>query len=156
MKVLIKVLKLLFYTIMVFLLTVNIFNIISIKVLKKDFPNIFGFTYFEIASNSMYPELKKGDLVIIDLKEENYKIGDIITYQDHEIYTTHRLIGIKDNIYTTKGDSNNTNDPLIKKEQVIGKVIFKLTYVGYLIYLVKKPITIIFAFLTILMYFLKK
>lgn len=144
------------YIVIVFFLIINIISIISTVILKKDYPNILGYTYFEIASNSMYPALKKGDLIIIKLKNDNYIVGDIITYKDNNIYTTHRLVEVSSKGYVPKGDNNNTFDPIIKKEQIIGKVVVKLNFVGFLICFIKKPIIIITAFLIIILMCLKK
>jgi hypothetical protein len=58
-----------------------------------------------------------------------YKIGDIITflpegYDRKTIPTTHRIIGINDDgTFKTKGDANNTKDPVdVKKELIVGEV----------------------------------
>jgi len=143
MNTLKQISKGLIYFLLIMLIIINIFMIISKVILKSDYPNFFGYTWFEIASNSMYPELKKGDLVIIKLNQKDYKVGDIITFQDDYFYTTHRLVEINNTMYTTKGDNNNTNDKPISKTKVIGKVILKVAAIGYFIYIIKQPITII-------------
>lgn len=144
------------YVFITFFLIINVISIISTVVLKKDYPNVLGYSYFEVSSNSMYPTLKKGDLIIIKLKNDNYIVGDIITYKDNDMYTTHRLVEINSKGYVTKGDSNNTSDPIINKEKIIGKVIVKMNFVGFLIQVLKKPIIIIIAFLIIILTYFKK
>lgn len=155
MKFVKKILWWLLCVFTVLFLIINIISIINTVILKKDFPNIFGYTYFEVASNSMYPTLKKKDLIIIKLKSDDYAVGDIITYRDKYMYTTHRLLEINSRGYITKGDNNNTCDPMIKKEQIVGKVVFKINYVGYLIEVIKKPIIIVISFFIILLIFFK-
>ena len=45
-----------------------------------------------VRSNSMYPTLKKGDVILIK-KYNNYKQGDIVTYaEDSNYLITHRII----------------------------------------------------------------
>ena len=81
----------------------------------------------KVSSNSMRPEFEKGDIIFIK-KQENYEIGDIITYQtkDNNL-VTHRVIEKYGNDYITKGDSNNIEDEeKIKPEQIKGKLIIKI------------------------------
>lgn len=145
-----KTLSIISYIFIGFIIIINLIVITTRGILKQDYPIIFGYSYFEIASNSMYPELKKGDIVVVKLSNENIKKGDIITFKDDSFYTTHRIEKIKDNIVTTKGDANNVSDDEITKNDIVGKVIFKLRYLGILISIIKKPITIFLAFLLLI------
>lgn len=89
-----------------------------------------------IATASMYPEIEIGDIVIVkkcsinDLKKE-----DIIEFQIEDQNIVHRVTEIQNdgNIFkiTTKGDNNNQEDanPVLE-EQLKGKVIFKIKYLG--------------------------
>lgn len=85
----------------------------------------FGISILEISSNSMNPTLYKGDKIIIK-KQEEYEEGDIITYISKENNCiTHRIVKKYENVFITKGDNNNIEDnEQIKKEQIIGKVIY--------------------------------
>lgn len=80
-----------------------------------------------IKSNSMYPKLEKGDIVLIK-KYNNYIKGDIITYSFEDNYlVTHRIIEKNNEGFITKGDNNNSEDnELIKLENIKGKVILKI------------------------------
>ena len=89
-----------------------------------------------IATASMYPEIAIGDIVIVkkcsinDLKEE-----DIIEYQIEDQNIVHRVKEIENdgNIFkiTTKGDNNTQEDAEpVFEEQLKGKVIFKIKYLG--------------------------
>ena len=90
---------------------------------------------FGIATNSMYPKYKVGDVVItneIDFK--NFKTGDILVYKLDDQTIVHRIQSItKDQngryVFITKGDYNKDKDLRpVTEEQVIGKVIFKVKY----------------------------
>ena len=77
-----------------------------------------------ITSGSMWPSLKRGDLILIegiDGKEE-IKINDIIVYKNPKGFTIHRVIEINEDTLVTKGDANNVNDPPVKYEEIIGKI----------------------------------
>lgn len=90
-----------------------------------------------IMSNSMNPQIKRGDMVIIKRKtDENIKINDIIEYKLDNIYVIHRIINIynskEGNIYITKGDNNQTKDSKpVKIGQITGKVVMVVPSVGY-------------------------
>lgn len=102
---------------------------------------IFGdFTYHMvgIASNSMYPKIKKGDAIIIKKKEDvsDIEVGDIIAFYHDGKIIVHRLMQIEDvggvSYYRTKGDANNTMDNFdITYEQIEGVVKLKVPYLAY-------------------------
>jgi len=78
-----------------------------------------------ITSGSMWPTLKKGDMVLIkgiDGKEE-IREGDIIVYRNPKGFTIHRVIRINEDNVITKGDANNISDPPVKYEEIIGKTL---------------------------------
>lgn len=80
-----------------------------------------------VKSNSMYPTLQKGDFILIK-RNNDYKKGDIITYDYESNYlVTHRIIGKNNNFFITKGDNNNSeDDKFIQLDNIKGKVILIL------------------------------
>lgn len=95
------------------------------SVYKYDFPTIYdGYTYLEVASGSMEPTLKTGDIIIVQ-KTNDVKVNDIIIYktEDGLSFVTHRLTNIDGYNFTTKGDANNTSEQIIS-DQVVGKVVY--------------------------------
>lgn len=101
---------------------------------------VFKFSISAIASDSMYPEIKKGDAVILEkADEENLKTlqkGMIIAYKEGDQVITHRILTIEEiegkTYITTKGDNNSSKDVTKKtKDDIIGIVRFKIPYVGY-------------------------
>ena len=126
--------KIFFKIILILIIIIwTIINILSIA----DIP-FFVIRIFKVGSGSMEPYLKVNDLIIIKT-EKKYNEDDIITFEDNGYYTTHRIIKIDGNTITTKGDSNNTNDPNITEERIVGKVIYRLRVYGFLSYLLLKP-----------------
>ena len=94
------------------------------------------FTYgaIVIGSGSMRKEIDKGDVVVFK-NNKKIKTGDIIVFEKDNIKIVHRVVKInkKENetIYYTKGDANSTiDDGFIKKDKIIGKVLFKIKYIG--------------------------
>lgn len=107
---------------LVLLVTLCIYTFIVTDLLKKDYVNVFGYTYFVVATGSMSGTIEVDDIVFVRLTSD-VKPNDIITYKskDGDIIT-HRLITKNGNKYVTKGDVNNTQDEPIEKKQIIGKV----------------------------------
>lgn len=103
------------------LIIVGIYYLIQIKILNKGFVNIFGYTFFEVATGSMSNTIEIGDVVIVKLTKE-VKENDIIVYKENENYITHRLIEKDGNNLIAKGDANNGQDKPITIDQVLGKV----------------------------------
>lgn len=85
----------------------------------------YGISALVVSSGSMKPELAIGDIIII--KEFNeYNQNDIITFNVNDEYlVTHRIIEKQGNNFVTKGDNNTSRDEeLVKKENIVGKVIY--------------------------------
>ena len=99
----------------------------------------FKYYLSSIASDSMYPALKRGDGIIIkkltDEEKEELKVGDIIAFYDNNVIVTHRIIKIDKRTETqfiTKGDNNNTKDiTKQKKDDIIGIVKIRIPLIGY-------------------------
>jgi len=77
----------------------------------------FKFQLYEVLSDSQAPYFETGDMVVVRPAKE-YKIGDILTFEQNGVLVTHRLIAIKDTgsskTYYCHGDnvqSANPNSP---------------------------------------------
>ena len=108
--------------------------------------SFFGFRTFKVVSGSMEPYIHINDVVIIK-KSNNYKVNDVITFKKDKEFITHRIVSIKENEIVTKGDANNISDDPIKKSDIVGRVIYKFKFFGFLCYLFSKPSTLILAFI---------
>lgn len=139
--------------------------IISVTCLVLIFQNtflknnsIFGFRTYVIASNSMAPVLKYGDVVLI--KEINYddiKVNDIITYKGISgefkgKVITHRVIDTVYNedtkVLKTKGEANDGIDPDVHESQVYGKLVYKFVLISLISKVVRNKIGfVLFVFI---------
>jgi len=98
-----------------------------------------NFKFFVIASGSMGQALPAGS-VAISKPENQYFIGDIIAFRNKDYNVTHRIVSVLDTgaIFRTKGDSNPIPDSyLVSKDQIIGKVVVTIPYLGYAIFFLK-------------------
>lgn len=116
MQVFINVLLVLVTLLILFL----VYRIVSIKFFNKDVT--LRYTFYEIATGSMEPTLNVKDFIIVK-ESDKYSVGDIITYKEDNSYITHRIIKINGDTLITKGDANNSEDKIISKSEVIGKVV---------------------------------
>lgn len=104
------------------MLIIGFYYIYQIKILKRDYANLFGYTFFEVATASMSPTIEIGDIVVVKITED-VKENDIIVYKEENSIITHRLIEKSDDGLIAKGDANNSEDKPIKYDMLIGKVI---------------------------------
>ena len=114
-----------------------IIPLVLIVILVYFYSGYFRMYAVAIASGSMSPKIHKGDIVIVDKKDKhNIDVGDVIAYRHENIIVVHRVVKKqeyqKEYIFYTKGDANNNVDDLIiEEEMIIGKVKFKIPYIGY-------------------------
>ena len=100
-------------------------------------PKIAGYKTFYIKTGSMEQTIPKGSLVFAKKIEfKNVRVGDVLTFTNDtgDDYFTHRVVEIDaDNqMFTTKGDANEQNDPYPTAYYfAVGKVDFSIPYVGY-------------------------
>ena len=98
---------------------------------------IFPIKPVAIASGSMEKELYTGDIAIIKKCNANdVEVGDIIEYQMEGYTVIHRIMEKKQKkgeyFFVTKGDNNDAEDAKeVSESQLIGKIIFKIKYLGY-------------------------
>ncbi len=94
-----------------------------------------------VTSSSMWPTLKKGDLVFLKGvdRPEDLAVGDIIGFElDDGGFAIHRVVSIEADRITTKGDANREADPVMSFDRVIGRVpkmggrLVKVPYLGNL------------------------
>lgn len=79
-----------------------------------------------VVSDSMKPDFQRGDLVMTESVFKEPQVGDIITFKAVDVQNpiTHRVVNIKDDIITTKGDNNPLSDDFgTTKDDIIAKAI---------------------------------
>ncbi len=136
-----KYFKIIYYILVGFLVLVALLLIVSVL------PITGNFKVLTVLSGSMEPSIKTGSVVAVK-PEADYKIGDVITfgpYSKTQAPVTHRISDIKvqggESVYITKGDANESPDMReIVKNDIVGKVLFSVPYVGYAVEFAKKPV----------------
>ena len=113
----------------------------------------FGFRIYNVLTKSMTPKedgssppggFEQGALIIVKIcKAQDIEVGDIITFNPgtHDEtgtnFLTHRVIevnnylnGKQGTFFVTQGDVNNTPDPPISEDMMIGKKVFHISHAG--------------------------
>lgn len=104
-------------------------------------PSLFGIEFLSVQTDSMYPTIKSGDMVI-DKKVKDIAAlqkDDIITYwtiiNGERVLNTHRISQIYDGgeyrVFETKGDANSAVDTLtVHEKEVVGVYMFRIGGLG--------------------------
>lgn len=110
--------------------------------LKDKMPMPFGYGMSVVLSGSMESRLSVDDLVIIKATD-NYKVDDIVLFQDGNSLVIHRIIEIDGDTVITKGDANNVADEPIQKSQIKGVLVYDIAGFGAVVNILKQPVVII-------------
>ena len=74
---------------------------------------------YKVETGSMEENIHRGDYLLI-VKQSNYKVGDVVTFQINGEFITHRIIKKEGSKVVTKGDANNVEDDEIDEKAVSG------------------------------------
>lgn len=157
-----KVLKNLISIFIFIIIIITIYNAFLVYVSKNSEKQeyIHGFKAYKVESNSMEPELKTGDVIIIK-KYQNFKdlqAGEVVTFRNKGEVITHRIVEIdeEDQEVTTKGDKNQINDKdKITFEMLEGRMVLKLPGFGGILEKTQNIIYIILIFIMIITLYLR-
>ena len=104
------------------ILLINVTLIAKSYINQEEVPNVGGMLPLIVLTDSMYPVIESGDLIICHTEEpENIQTGDVIAFFDPAgngtTIVTHRVLEVTDQdgqlAWRTKGDNNNTEDRLL-------------------------------------------
>jgi len=120
--------------------------------------------FMAVYGNSMNPELKSGDLVVIKkVSASEVEVGDVIIYtvpsQVREIYNypavvAHRVVRMYETesgiSFRTRGDNVSGEDPLaVREEDLRGKVGKKISHLGFPLLFLQSKLGLIFAIVSL-------
>ena len=124
---------------------VLIFTFVSKYYLKKEIIKIFGIGTLVVVTGSMEPTINIKEMIII--KEQNdYKVGDIVTYKDSKgKLVTHRIVSKAGNKIITRGDNNTVSDDPININQIEGKIYYHSAVLGEIFLYWIKPVLFVLS-----------
>ena len=106
---------------------------------------ISGIRPCSVISGSMEPNLPTWSLCFIDtrISYDEIQTGDIVVYnrRSDDVRIIHRVIEISPEGMITKGDATSVSDGLsVRRDNLYGKSLFYIPYLGYLSRFVQKPV----------------
>ena len=149
----IKIIKIIYKTIRIIFKTILAITLASVVILatqtlinKDKIPSIMGVEVLQVVSESMKGTLNINDVIIAKKVEvKSLNVGDIIVFKKDGAVITHRITNIVKRYdkleFETKGDANNTPDKgTVKEENIEGKYICTIKYIGSILKFIKTPI----------------
>lgn len=150
-----KIWKVLFNTLEWILLIIAIVGAIGMIL-----PRVFHIVPYIVLSGSMEPEIQAGSIVYIDrnIETEEIKEKDIVGYcMSDGMKVVHRITQLdKENrMAVTKGDANQVEDIApVSFEQIEGKAITSIPYIGYGVAWIRSAMGIIFIIFVTALFFI--
>jgi len=112
-------------------------------VLKQEPAHILGCYPMLVTTGSMEPALPAG-AVVVSHAQEDYAVGDIISFRQEGAVVTHRVVEKTAEGYRTAGDANSAPDEgVVADEAVLGRVVLCLPWAGRLLLALQRPIGIL-------------
>lgn len=141
--------NILFYTILICLLSTSFIMVKSVKDGVQ--PKILGNRFFTVLTGSMEPSIMTGDLIISkEVSPKEIHPGDVITFGslNSNNITTHRVRRVitedGKKSYVTQGDANNVEDPNpVPEEVLIGKVVKVIPKLGSIMSWMKSNLVLV-------------
>lgn len=98
--------------------------------------------FMTISGVSMEPTISESDIIVVThVDTSQLAVGDIISYRhlfenaQRPATITHRIVGVADGGYRTKGDSHAQADEYtVAPEDVVGIMRYKIPYLGMLVH----------------------
>ena len=145
-KIIYKIIRIIFKTILAVTLASVVILATQTLINKDKIPSIMGVEVLQVVSESMKGTLNINDVIIAKKVEvKSLNVGDIIVFKKDGAVITHRITNIVKRYdkleFETKGDANNTPDKgTVKEENIEGKYICTIKYIGNILKFIKTPI----------------
>ena len=133
-----------------FLLVCNVIIIVKGSLHPETPPTVLGVAPMVVLSGSMSgtaeDHIEVGDLIFTTTPDlDGLEVGDVVAFMDDDVVVTHRIVDITADKsgrkqFVTKGDANNTEDPAIYPEAVIGVYRGRIPKLGDFALFLQKPL----------------
>jgi phage repressor protein C with HTH and peptisase S24 domain len=78
---------------------------------------------FRARGDSMHPVIREDDLLHVEPTRE-VRVGDVVLTLAERGLTAHRVIAIRGDVITTRGDNTPAADPVVSRSRVLGRVLW--------------------------------
>jgi hypothetical protein len=79
---------------------------------------------------SMNPTIQDGDILQVQPITKSPKRGDVVLFFREGKFRAHRIIGGADNKFVTRGDAGMEIDGVVRREEIIGRIVTKQSAAG--------------------------
>lgn len=148
------------YIIVIPILILNISIIYKTIKYPNKIPDVFGYKFFIVLSDSMETTIEKGDLVVVKMVDSNtLDKNDIIAFRFDNFVVTHRIVKVNLNeqgekYFVTKGDNFNTEDnDIVLNYNIEGLLVKKYSGLGNILLFIASPMGSLIIILSILLIF---
>lgn len=124
------------------ILGINLYLANARGIVGNQLPMPFGYGLANVLSGSMEPTFSPGTLLLVK-KTDSIEKGDIVVYQSGQSLVVHRVRAMDGDLVITQGDANNTSDDPFFKEQIRGKVIAWIPYMGNIAEFLRNPAVVL-------------
>lgn len=121
------------------LLTALMIAMLALAAAVSLVPRAIGAVPLTVLTGSMRPALEPGDVVVTrPVDPADLAVGDVVTFQPvsgdptlvtHRIVAVTREAGVVTSV-TTRGDANGADDAPLLPEQVMGRLVYSVPFVG--------------------------
>lgn len=132
----------------------NVLFLINTTLSQKDYFHVFGISFFSVKTDLMENDLHKNDFVIVkEVPNGELQVRDIIAYEVNNLVRINKIVDEKDG-YITKSNKNYYPDiETITINQVIGKEIVSIPFLGILLDILQSKIFSFFVLLLLIFVF---
>ena len=132
----------------------NVLFLINTTISQKDYFHVFGISFFSVKTDLMENDLHKNDFVIVkEVTNSELQVGDIIAYEVNDQIRINKIVDKKDG-YTTKFNQNYYPDiEKITINEVIGKEIVNIPFLGILLDILQSKVFSVFVLLFLIFVF---
>lgn len=132
----------------------NVLFLINTTISQKDYFHVFGISFFSVKTDLMENDLHKNDFVIVkEVPNGELQVGDIIAYEVNNQVRINKIVDEKDG-YITKSNKNYYPDiETITINQILGKKVVSIPFLGILLYLLQSKIFSVFVLLFLIFVF---
>ena len=133
-----------------FLLVCNVTIIVKGTLHPETPPSVFGVAPMVVLSGSMSGtaegHIEVGDLIFATAADtDKLQVGDVVSFMEDNVVVTHRIVEITADEsgkkqFITKGDANNSADPPIYADAVIGICRGRIPKLGDFAMFLQKPL----------------
>ncbi len=145
-----KKIRIIVTVISVFCIIYNLLYLISTTLFEKKCLQIFGISFLCMPDNLMENDMSQNDLVVIKkVNKKELQKNEIIAYEVNDTVRINKIINIGEKIATKSNKAYYPNLEKITTEQIIGKKILNIPFLGNVLKILESRILSLLIFIVL-------